>query len=122
MKQVLKNTGLRSSMSFLPRITFLNAMTIQASIMKHRYYLISISAVFILSGCSKQNPTAPPPATTPPATPITFTVVEKSTNKPIAGAAVSLQRCSNYDFQFGAYVFSPFTLTSIRVFGVKTIS
>lgn len=113
MKQILKNTGLTSSLSLLPRITFFNAMTIQASIMQHRYYLISISAIFILSGCSKPGSTTPPPASTPPANPLTFTVIEKSTNKPIAGATVSLQRCSNYDSQFGCVAYSTFaTLTT----------
>ncbi len=91
MKQILKKTGLKFSFSFL----------------KYYYYFFSILAITIVSGCSKQNSTTTP---RPPANnPVTITVVESTTNKPIAGATVSLQKCSNYDFQFGCTAYSTFT-------------
>src|SRR4026209_2729768 len=91
MKQILKKTGLKFSSGFL----------------KHYYYIFPILALTIVSGCSKQNSTR---ATTPPANNLlTITVIERNTNKPIAGATVSLLKCSNYDFQFGGTGYSTYT-------------
>lgn len=74
-------------------------------------FTFSFLVISIALGCSKQNSTTTTP---PPSNNImTFTVVEKTTNKPIAGATVSLQKCSNYDFVFGCTAYSTFmTLTS----------
>jgi hypothetical protein len=102
MKQRLKKTGLKFSFSFL----------------KHYYYVLAIT---IVSGCSKQNSTITPPANTP-LTPLTITVIEKITNKPIAGATVSLRKCSNYDFQFGCTAYSTFNTLTTNTEGKVTFS
>lgn len=78
--------------------------------MKPYNYFLSALVIIIVSGCSKQNSTNTPP---PPNNPIAFTITEKTTNKPVAGATVSLRKCSNYDFVFGCTAYSTFTtLTS----------
>ena len=102
MKQILKKTGLKFSFSFL----------------KHYYYVFSILAISIVLGCSKQNSTTTPPANNP----FTITVIERTSNKPIAGAIVSLQKCSNYDFQFGCTAHSTFTTLTTNTEGKATSS
>lgn len=119
MKQILKKTGPRSSFGFQACSNFLNAVSIQAKTMKY-YYFFSILAVTILLGCSKQNSTTTPPATTPANNPFTITVIERTTNKPIAGATVSLQKCSNYDSQFGCTAYSTFTTLTTNTEGKAT--
>ena len=118
MKQILKKTGLKCSFSFLGCTTFLKAMSIQAKTMKHYYYVFSILAITIVSGCSKQTSTNAPPANTSP----TITVTERTTNKPIAGATVSLQKCSNYDNQFGCTAYSTFATLTTNTEGKVTYS
>jgi len=103
MKQILKKTGLKFSSGFL----------------KHYYYIFPILALTIVSGCSKQNSTT---ATTPPANNLlTITVIERNTNKPIAGATVSLLKCSNYDFQFGCTGYSTYTTVTTNSEGKATL-
>src|SRR4030095_2272727 len=116
MKQILKKTGLKCSFSCLGCTTFLNAMSIQAKTMKHYYYVFSILAIIIVSGCSKQNSTTAPPANNP----FTITVIERTTNKPIAGATVSLQKCSYYDNQFGCTAYSTFATLTTNTEGKAT--
>lgn len=118
MKQILKKTGLKFSVSFLVCNTFLNAMSIQAKTMKYYYYVFLILAIIIASGCSKQDSTIPPPANSP----FIITVIEKTTNRPIAGASVSLRKCSNYDFQFGCIAHSTFTTLTTNAEGKATYS
>jgi hypothetical protein len=87
--------------------------------MKHYCYAFSILAISILSGCSKQNSTT----TAPPANnPLTITVIEKATNNPIAGARVSLRKCSNYDPQFGCVAYSTFKTLTTNTGGKVTYS
>jgi hypothetical protein len=100
MKQILKKTGLKFNFSVLKL-----------------YYVFSILAITILSGCSKQNSTT----TAPPANnSFTITVVERNTNKPIAGATVSLLKCSNYDFVFGCTGYSTFATLTTNTEGKAT--
>jgi hypothetical protein len=106
MKQILKKTRLTFGFGFL----------------KHYYYIFSILAITVVPGCSKQNSTTTPPATTPANNPLTITVIEKNTNKPIAGATVSLQKCSNYDFVFGCIRYSTFTTLTTNTEGKVTYS
>lgn len=100
MKQILKKAGLKFHFSLLKL-----------------YYVFSILAITILSGCSKQNSTT----TAPPANnSFTITVIERTTNKPIAGATVSLQKCSNRDFVFGCTAYSTFTTLTTNTEGKAT--
>ena len=100
MKHILKKTGLKFHFSLLKL-----------------YYVFSILAITILSGCSKQNSTT----TAPPANnSFTITVIERTTNKPIAGATVSLQNCSNRDFVFGCTAYSTFTTLTTNTEGKAT--
>src|SRR5262245_50032499 len=104
MKQILKKSGLKFSPSFLELYR----------------YVFSILAITIVSGCSKQNlDTRPRP---PAGRTITFTVIERTTNKPIAGASVELQKCSNYDFVFGCTMYSTFTTLTTNTEGKATYS
>lgn len=118
MKQIVKKTGLKFSFSFPACTTFLHTISIQAKTMKLYYYVISILAVTIVLGCSKQNSTTTPPANNP----VTITVVENTTNKPIAGATVSLRNCSNYDFQFGCTAYTTFSTLITNPEGKVTYS
>jgi hypothetical protein len=81
-----------------------------------KFYVFSILAITILSGCSKQNPTTTPPANSP----FIISVFERNTNKPIAGATVSLRKCSNYDFVFGCTAYSTFTTLTTNTEGKAT--
>ena len=83
--------------------------------MKPYNYFLSALAIIIVSGCSKQNSTANPQQ--PTNIGLTYTVVERNTNKPIASATVSLQKCSNYDFVFGCTAYSTFTTLTTNTEG-----
>lgn len=60
------------------------------------YFKYFAIAAIALSGCKKEVTSS---VQTPP--PIIINVLEKFTNKPIAGATVRLQKCARYDFLFG---------------------
>jgi hypothetical protein len=103
MKQIFKKPRLKIIFSFL----------------KHYDYVLPALAITMLSGCTKQNSTTTPP---PANNPVIITVTEKTTNKPIADAQVSLQRCSDYDFQFGCISYSTFTRIITNTEGKATYS
>ena len=83
-----------------------------------KFYVFTILAITILSGCSKQNPTTTPPANNP----FIISVLERNTNKPIAGATVSLLKCSNYDFVFGCTGYSTYSTLTTNSEGKVTAS
>lgn len=88
--------------------------------MKH-YYLILILAIAIgFGGCSKNNSSAT--FTPPTARQIIYKVKESTTNRPIAGAKVSLSACSNYDAVFRCTAYSIFTVLTTDSEGNATYS
>lgn len=95
-----KLTAMSVLVGFL-RLLFLSRLSIRSTVNASMvcYYICAIIAMSAALGCKKgsSNEVDPPE---PPAS-RTITVLEKKTNKPIAGATVKLEKCSVYDNQFG---------------------
>ncbi len=83
---------------------------------KHILLVLAISA-----GCTKDK--AGSSIDDPdPIDPITINVLERSTNKPVAGATVYLKKCSQYDIEFGCLRYSNFKTLITNNAGEVTIS
>jgi hypothetical protein len=102
MKQILKKTRLKFNFSLLKL-----------------YYVFSILAITILSGVQSKTLLIYY-GCRPQITLFTITVIERTTNKPIAGATVSLKIVPNRDFVFGCTAYSTFTTLTTNTEGKAT--
>jgi hypothetical protein len=83
-------------------LSFLSRLPIRSTFNAYviSFYICVLLAISTASGCKKGGADEVDPPEPPPAS-FTMTVLEKTTNKPIAGATVKLEKCSVYDNQFG---------------------
>jgi hypothetical protein len=85
----------------------------------NRIIIFILCGTISFQGCKKIDFNIPPP---PPPDPVTLLVLEKTSNKPVGFATVTLKRCSKYDAVFGCVSYASINSYITNSAGVVTFS